>query len=212
MGNVTTTDITDFEGLSAVNNINSNTHKLRDEFDKVIYKDGREEMTGPLDMNNQRIYNLPDASARTDAMNYGQFLDAISSSGVFASLIAAALSLQKTEITATSGQTVFTPTSGYIVGFVNVYVNGIRLASADYTASNGTTVTLATGATLNDIVTIESFKGSAVMPVSWSTGNGSPESVVIAPVGSIYSRLDGGASTVLYVKESGTGNTGWVAK
>ena len=29
---------------------------------------------------------------------------------------------------------------------------------------------------------------------------------------SLYSRTDGGAGTSLYVKESGTGNTGWVAK
>lgn len=43
-------------------------------------------------------------------------------------------------------------------------------------------------------------------------GSGSPESVVTAPVGSIYLRTDGGASTTLYVKESGTGNTGWIAK
>lgn len=48
--------------------------------------------------------------------------------------------------------------------------------------------------------------------VSWTSGAASPESVVTAPVGSIYSRTDGGANTTLYVKESGTGNTGWVAK
>lgn len=43
-------------------------------------------------------------------------------------------------------------------------------------------------------------------------GTGSPQGVVTAPVGAIYTRQDGGASTTLYVKESGTGNTGWVAK
>lgn len=44
------------------------------------------------------------------------------------------------------------------------------------------------------------------------TGAGSPEGVLTAAVGSLYSRTDGGASTTLYVKESGAGNTGWVAK
>lgn len=44
------------------------------------------------------------------------------------------------------------------------------------------------------------------------TGSGSPETVVTAPVGSIYLRTDGGASTSFYVKESGSGNTGWIAK
>jgi len=43
-------------------------------------------------------------------------------------------------------------------------------------------------------------------------GVGSPENVITAPVGSTYHRLDGGASTSFYVKESGTGNTGWVGK
>ena len=41
---------------------------------------------------------------------------------------------------------------------------------------------------------------------------GTPEGNVTAPVGSLYLRSDGGASTTLYIKESGTGNTGWVAK
>lgn len=45
------------------------------------------------------------------------------------------------------------------------------------------------------------------------SGNGSPETVVVATVGTLYRRLDGGASTTLYVKESGAGtNTGWIAK
>lgn len=43
-------------------------------------------------------------------------------------------------------------------------------------------------------------------------GSGSPEGAVTAPVGAIYSRTDGGANTTLYIKESGSGNTGWVAK
>lgn len=46
----------------------------------------------------------------------------------------------------------------------------------------------------------------------WLHGSGSPEGVVSAPVGSFFSRTNGGAGTTFYVKESGTGNTGWVAK
>ncbi len=48
--------------------------------------------------------------------------------------------------------------------------------------------------------------------LSWFTGSGSPEGVVTAPIGSLYSNTAGGASTTLYVKTSGTGNTGWTAK
>lgn len=40
-------------------------------------------------------------------------------------------------------------------------------------------------------------------------GTGSPEGVVTAEVGTIYLRRDGGAGTTFYVKESGSGNTGW---
>lgn len=48
--------------------------------------------------------------------------------------------------------------------------------------------------------------------ISVYKGFGSPENVIRAGVGSLYQRLDGGANTTLYVKESGTGATGWVAK
>lgn len=41
---------------------------------------------------------------------------------------------------------------------------------------------------------------------------GTPEGVITASVGSLALRTDGGASTTLYVKQSGAGNTGWVAK
>jgi hypothetical protein len=44
-----------------------------------------------------------------------------------------------------------------------------------------------------------------------TAGSGSPEGVVTAPVGSIFRRSDGAAGTSIYVKESGAGNTGWVA-
>ena len=46
----------------------------------------------------------------------------------------------------------------------------------------------------------------------WTSGTGSPEGVLTAVVGSLYTRLDGGVNTTLYVKQSGTGNTGWAAK
>lgn len=42
--------------------------------------------------------------------------------------------------------------------------------------------------------------------------SGSPEGVTTAPVGSQAWRINGGAVTTFYVKETGVGNTGWVAK
>lgn len=45
-----------------------------------------------------------------------------------------------------------------------------------------------------------------------TSGTGSPEAVVTAPIGSLYTNITGGAGTTLYVKESGVSNTGWIAK
>jgi hypothetical protein len=59
--------------------------------------------------------------------------------------------------TATASQTVFTPSGTYQVGFINVIRNGSQLAPADYTATNGTTVTLASPCTAGDTVVIEVF-------------------------------------------------------
>lgn len=53
---------------------------------------------------------------------------------------------------------------------------------------------------------------SIVTYATWLAGSGSPEGKVTAGVGSFFSRTDGGAGTCLYVKESGAGSTGWVAK
>lgn len=44
------------------------------------------------------------------------------------------------------------------------------------------------------------------------SGSGTPEGVVTAPPGSLYLNSAGGAGTALYAKESGSGNTGWVAR
>lgn len=53
---------------------------------------------------------------------------------------------------------------------------------------------------------------SAGGTATWTSGTGTPEAAVTAPVGSLFTRTDGGANTTLYVKESGASNTGWVAK
>ena len=47
---------------------------------------------------------------------------------------------------------------------------------------------------------------------AFKSGNGTPEGNVVGKISDTYRRLDGGALTSFYVKESGTGNTGWVAK
>lgn len=61
----------------------------------------------------------------------------------------------KSEFVATAGQTVFAP-SAYTPGYIDVYRNGVKLGNADFTATNGTTVTLANGASVGDLITFES--------------------------------------------------------
>lgn len=43
-------------------------------------------------------------------------------------------------------------------------------------------------------------------------GAGTPQGVVAAVVGSVFLNRTGAAGTTFYVKESGTGTTGWVGK
>jgi|13_taG_2_1085334.scaffolds.fasta_scaffold03552_2 hypothetical protein len=58
--------------------------------------------------------------------------------------------------TATSGQTTFSAT--YDVGYVDVYLNGVKLlVGTDVTATSGSTVVLATGATAGDIIDIVGY-------------------------------------------------------
>ena len=64
--------------------------------------------------------------------------------------------------TATSGQTTFstddTSTAlAYSVGKIDVFLNGIRLAPADFTATNGTSVVLASGANTSDVMLVVAY-------------------------------------------------------
>jgi len=63
---------------------------------------------------------------------------------------------QRVVYTATANQTTFSVV--YDAGFVDVYLNGIKLQiSVDYAATSGTAIVLATGATVGDIVDIVSY-------------------------------------------------------
>ena len=57
--------------------------------------------------------------------------------------------------TASAGQTTFSFT--YNVGFLDVFVNGIKLSSSEFTATNGSSVVLAVGCFVGDIVELVSF-------------------------------------------------------
>ena len=67
------------------------------------------------------------------------------------------------EYTATAGQTTFSGADSngnslsYDSGFLDLYLNGVKLANSDYTASSGNSVVLASPANLNDILMVVAF-------------------------------------------------------
>lgn len=62
------------------------------------------------------------------------------------------------------------------------------------------------------IVLADASGYAAIQSLYQRFGSGDPNGSITAPVGAFYSRTDGGAGTSFYVKEAGTGSSGWVAK
>ena len=82
------------------------------------------------------------------------------------------------EYTATSGQTTFSgsddnsATLSYTVDNLQVVMNGVVLDPADFTATNGTSVVLASGATLGDQINIYAFKSFTTADMVSKTSGG----------------------------------------
>jgi hypothetical protein len=112
-------------------------------------------------------------------------------------------------ITATNLQTVF-PTSGYTPQFLDVYLNGIFLSNgADYTATNGSDVILASGAATGDILEVVAYSTFEVLNPTFSStldvASTAPEMRLTDLTDNGYSRLryDGAAMFI----EVDDGNT-----
>ncbi len=89
---------------------------------------------------------------------------------VFITAIAADLqptTFTTTVFTATANQTAFSVS--YTVGFVEVFLNGSKLSGADFTATNGTSIVLASGATVGDTVDVVAFATQTVANVYTQT-------------------------------------------
>ena len=73
------------------------------------------------------------------------------------SSLGAQFAYTRTSATATASQTTFSAT--YTAGYVDVYLNGVKLISGtDFTATNGTSVVLSTGAAVGDLVEILAYE------------------------------------------------------
>jgi len=68
------------------------------------------------------------------------------------------ISSKSISVTATAGQTLFMVTGGYRINQISVFRNGTRLVdSLDYTARDGSSVTLLSAATLGDVIEFQIF-------------------------------------------------------
>jgi len=96
-----------------------------------------------------------------------------------------------TNFTATAGQTSFSIPS-YTVGYIDVYRNGVRLVSTDYTATTGTTVVLNNPCTAGDAVVTESFYVSSVLnAIPATAGSVSASNLAASGTGSSSNFLRG---------------------
>ena len=73
----------------------------------------------------------------------------------------------RTSFTATAGQTTFSVT--YTAGYLQVYQNGAMLNGTDYTATNGTSVVLAIGASTGDIIETFAYATTTALTPAGST-------------------------------------------
>lgn len=145
---------------------------------------------------------------------------------------------QSTLFTATAGQTTFTV--NYSVGFVDVFYNGSKLDSSEFTATNGTSIVLGTACVLNDKVEVVAYNytvgaftgvggsGTTNYISKWTAsgtlgnslifdngtnvgiGTSSPATYTIAPQLVVDSGASGGGLTIKTGTTSSTTNYGGV--
>ena len=91
------------------------------------------------------------------------------------------------EFTATANQTTFAISGGYnnLSSNIEVYINGVKIPSADFTATNDTSVVLGTGATVNDQVAIRVIK---VTVLTSTVSQTSETGAAIIPAGTTAQR------------------------
>lgn len=95
-------------------------------------------------------------------------------------------SYTRSKFTATAGQTTFSV--NYSVGYLIVFLNGVLLDITDYTASNGTTVVLASGAAAGDelvTVALDSFNIANLLRVISASASAASGAVTVDASGNV---------------------------
>jgi hypothetical protein len=135
----------------------------------------------------------------------------ITGNGIFGNGLDTAASLQRR-----SGVSILGNSKGLVVGCNNIG-NFIPLPTSQTygvygSAANADVVCVGNGY-FNNINGEEFWATGAIVRdgAGHISSTGSPEGRIAAPVGSRFTARDGAAGTTLWIKETGTGNTGWVA-
>ena len=115
-------------------------------------------------------------------------------------------------VTATADQTLFTVTGGYRINQLAVFRNGVRLVSgSDFTANDGSTVTLVTAANLNDTIEFQIFDDFRVADAINSAGDQSLDGSLSATGGFNVGIQSGGTDiatgVITAINFIGAGNT-----
>lgn len=85
----------------------------------------------------------------------GSGISTVTSNSGIASITIPGTSRTVSTYLATGGQTSFPAT--YSVGYVDVFLNGSKLSETQYTATNGTSINLIEGASLDDVIEIVGY-------------------------------------------------------
>ena len=102
-------------------------------------------------------------------------------------------------VTATAGQTDFTPSGGYRINELGVFRNGVRLVQGqDYTATDGATVSLVNGCVVDDVVEFQIFDSFNIADAISANGNQVMGGDLTVGLTTLYSGSTGIVSTTYF--------------
>lgn len=158
-------------GFTGTDNVEANFQSLQTLLTDVLSRSGSSPntMSADLDMNSQRILNLPTATQAGEPVNYSQWVSGTTTTEFDGYLVE--------EQTATSGQTVFTLANSYTQGIssLRVFINGVYQAPSSYSETSTTSVTLSEGLDAGDkvifiIASFTSASGTGANNITYTPG------------------------------------------
>lgn len=164
------------------------------------------------------LSNFPSGISGNAYGSYTQFAATSSYTSVASNIYRPRISATGgTVTTLTSGSLTSPPyiTAGTVTNVIGEQIQDMAGATNNTNLAIGNSVASGDWSIYNSSTKPNLFNSSLQFGVNGATissGSSSPEGAITAYPGSIYMCTSGGAGTSLYVKESGSGNTGWVGK